>query len=98
MIEPAMNEAASLALQAGAWLCCGVLLGALHFGSLKWTVKLFVAGGAPLRLMTLQLGRLAFVAVALAAIVGRFGAFPMLMASGGMLVARTAAQRMGEGA
>jgi F1F0 ATPase subunit 2 len=92
-----LNEPASLVLHAGVWLGCGILIGALHFGTLQWSVRRFVAGGAPLLLMTLQLGRLAFLAVALA-VVGRFGASAMLVAATGILAARTAALRTGESA
>jgi N-ATPase, AtpR subunit len=93
MSELHLNESASLALQAAVWLSCGALIGTLHFATLQRCVGLFVAGGAPLLLLTLQLGRLAFLAAALAGIAGRFGAFPLLVTAAGILVARTAALR-----
>lgn len=96
MIGPYLSEPASLALQAGVWLGCGALIGALYFRALHWSVRLCVAGSAPLVPMTLQLGRLAFIAGALAVIVGGFGAVPLLAATLGILVARTAALGMGE--
>lgn len=96
MTEPYLSESTSFTLEAGVWLSCGALIGALHFLSLKWSVRLFVAGGASLLPMILQLGRLAFVACMLAVIAGRFGAGPLLTATLGILVARTSALCMGE--
>jgi len=96
MIGPHFSEPASLALQAAVCLGCGSLIGALYFRALHWSVRLFVAGNAPLVATMLQLGRLAFIAGALAVIVGCFGAVPLLAATFGILIARTAALDMGE--
>ena len=96
MTEPYLSESPSLALQAGVWLSCGTLIGALYFRTLQWSVRLFVAGSAPLLPMILQLGRLAFITGALVLIVGHFGAVPLLAATLGILVARTTALCMGE--
>ncbi len=96
MIDLHPDEPASLALQAGLWLCCGAVIGLLQLRTLQWCVKLFVAGRAPLLPMVLQLGRLAVLGGALAVIVSRFGAVALLMAAVGILVMRTAALGMGE--
>ena len=96
MTEPYLSESASLVLQAGVWLSCGALIGALHLLSLQWSVRLFVAGGAPLVPMILQLGRLAFIAGALVLIVGHFGAVALVAATLGILIARTIAIHTGE--
>lgn len=90
------SEPALLALQAGACLSGGALIGALHLRTLQWNVTLFVRGGTPLLPMALQLGRMAILAGALAVIAGRFGAFPLLMTAAGILIVRTVALRIGE--
>lgn len=96
MTAPYLNESSSFALQAGIWLSCGALIGAFYFRTLQWSVRLFVDGDAILPSMILQLGRLTFLAGALAVIVERFGAIPLLAATLGILIARTAALCMGE--
>jgi F1F0 ATPase subunit 2 len=96
MRELGLNGYASLALQAGVWLSCGALIGALYFLALHWNARLFAFGRTPLAAMALQLGRLAVLAGALTIIVSRFGALPLLLATAGILVARTAALRIGE--
>jgi F1F0 ATPase subunit 2 len=95
MMAPYFSGPALLALQAAAWLGCGLLIGMLYFLTLQWSIQLVVTGRAPLLAMTLQLGRFALVAGTLALIVSRFGALPLLVAATGILAARTAAIRMG---
>ncbi len=85
-----------IAPQAAAWLSCGAVIGACHFLTLRWNVRLFALGRAPLVALALQLGRFALLAVTLAVIASRFGAFPLLLAATGILAARTAAVRSGE--
>ncbi len=92
----ALGEHGVFALQAVAWLGCGALIGAGYFLMLRWNVRLFVRGRAPLLALALQLGRFALLAVALALIASRFGAVPLLGAAAGILAARTVAVRMGE--
>jgi F1F0 ATPase subunit 2 len=96
MTELYLSGLPSLTLQAGVWLSCGALIGTLHLLTLRWNVKLFIAGGAPLLAMALQLGRLAILTGVLAVIVSRFGALSLLVATAGILIARTAALRVGE--
>jgi N-ATPase, AtpR subunit len=90
-----LSEQALLALQAGAWLGGGALIGAMHLLMLRWNVRMLVLGRPPLRAMALQFGRFALVGGALAAIAGRFGAVPLMLAAAGILAARTAAVRLG---
>lgn len=84
------------AVQAAAWLSCGALIGACYFLTLRWNVRLFALGRAPLVALALQFGRFALLAVVLAVIASGFGALPLLLAAAGVLAARTAAVRMGE--
>jgi F1F0 ATPase subunit 2 len=90
-----LGDNALLMLEAAVWLICGALLGACYFLTLRWNVNLLALGRAPLLAIGLQLGRLAFFAAALAAIVSRFGALPLLLVTAGVLAVRTAAMRMG---
>ena len=92
MTGPALRE---LALQAGAGLGAGALVGVFHFLTLRWSVGLLAAGRAPLAAMALQLSRFAVLAAALAGLAMRFGAVPLLAATAGILVARAAAIRLG---
>jgi len=91
-----LNGPASLALQAGACLSGGALIGALHFRTLRWNVGLLVARRTALLPAALQLGRMAALAGALTVIADRFGAFPLLMATAGIVAVRAAALRVGE--
>jgi F1F0 ATPase subunit 2 len=89
------GESALLALQAGAWLSSGALIGAFYFGMLRWNVRLLVLGRTPLLAMILQVGRFALLAGVLAATASRFGAFPLLVAAVGIFLARAVAMRLG---
>ena len=80
-------------LQLGAWLAVGFAVGALHFLSLHWSVCLFLAGRAAYSL-ALQAVRLALLGGALVVITIWFGALPLLVASGGLLLARTVVLRL----
>lgn len=91
-----LTEHALLALRAGAWLSGGALIGAFHFLMLRRSVRMLALGRPPLLAMALQLGRFALLAGVLAAIASRFGALPLILAAAGILVARTAAVRLGE--
>ena len=91
-----LTKHALLALQASAWLGAGALIGTFHFLTLGWNVRMLTLGRAPLFAMALQLGRFALLGGVLAAIASRFGALPLLLATVGILAARTAAVRLGE--
>jgi hypothetical protein len=85
-----LSEYVLLTLQAGAWLAIGTLIGALHFLTLQWNVSLLATGRVRLLAIAVQFGRLALVAGLLAVVAGHFGAFPLLLASTGILTARSA--------
>jgi len=91
-----LTENALRAVQAGAWLGGGALIGAFHFLTLRWNVRMFVLGRLSLLATALQLGRFALLAVALAVIAARFGALPLILSAAGILAARTATVRWGE--
>ncbi len=91
-----LTEHGLLALRAGAWLGGGALIGACYFLTLRWNVRMLALGRLPLFAMALQLGRFALLAGVLAVIAGRFGALPLILATAGILAARTAAVRLGE--
>jgi len=83
-----------LALRAGGWLAAGALIGALHFWLLRSSVRMLVLGQPRLLAFALQLGRAALLAGMLAVVVAHFGAWPLLLATGGILAARPAAVRL----
>ena len=89
-----LTEHALLALRVGAWLGGGALIGAFYFLTLRWNVRMLALGRAPLLAMALQLGRFAFLAGVLGVIASRFGALPLLLATAGILAARTATMRL----
>jgi len=91
-----LPEHAVFALRAAAWLGGGALIGTFHFVTLGWNVRVLTLGGAPLFAMALRLARFSLLAGVLAALASRFGAMPLLLATAGILVARTAAARLGE--
>jgi len=82
-------------LVAGGWLAVGVLIGGGYFLSLRQNVRMFAARRSPLLPLGFGLARFALLAVALAAIARAAGALPLLAATAGILVARTAVIRWG---
>jgi F1F0 ATPase subunit 2 len=82
-----------VALAAG-WLAAGAAIGAIHFTSLRWNVRMLAAGRSPLPAVAVQLARFAAFGVALAAIASYSGALPLLAATAGILAARTLIIRM----
>jgi F1F0 ATPase subunit 2 len=84
------------ALRTGAWLSVGALIGALHFLTLRWNVLMLAGGRSLLPALATQLARLAIVAAALTIIAVHFGALPLVVATAGILIARTAVFRFGE--
>ena len=90
------GDLALLALTVCAALSAGVLVGALHFLTLQWTVRRLVAGRSMLLVLTIQFARYLAVALALGIIARHFGAVPLLVAAGGILAARSAVLRRGE--
>jgi F1F0 ATPase subunit 2 len=71
------------------WLAAGMVIGAVHFLSLRWNVRMLTAGRSLLPVVAVQLGRFAAMAVVLALITRTFGALPLLAAALGILAART---------
>ena len=81
---------------AGAWLMVGALIGAFHFLTLRWNVRM-LAPGRPLPLvLAIALVRLAIIAGALGVVAGRFGALPLIVATAGIVAARTAVIKLGQ--
>jgi F1F0 ATPase subunit 2 len=80
---------------AGIWLAAGTVMGGVFFLSLHWNVRMLTAGRATLPIIAVQLARLAAISAALTAIALYFGALPLLAASAGVLLARTAVLRWG---
>jgi len=84
-----------LVIGAGSWLTVGACIGAVHFFTLRWNVRMLANGQSiPVGLAT-QLVRFALIAGALAAIAVHFGAWPLLVATAGILAARTMVLRLG---
>ncbi len=84
-----------LALSAGAWLAVGTLIGAAYFLTLRWNVRMFVAGQSLPLVLAAQLVRFAVIGGGLAIIARQFGALPLLVATAGILTARAAIVRYG---
>jgi F1F0 ATPase subunit 2 len=82
-------------VSAGAWLGSGALIGAFHFLTLRWNVRMFAAEQPILLPFGIQLVRFALMAVALAAITRSFGAMPLLVVSVGILAMRMVIIRLG---
>jgi N-ATPase, AtpR subunit len=76
------------ALQAAAWPCGGALIGAAYFWMLRWNAALLASGRAPL-VAVVQVVRFLLLAGLLATIADRCGALPLLLATAGIVVART---------
>jgi F1F0 ATPase subunit 2 len=91
------DEATALvALTVCASLSAGALVGALHFLTLQWSVRRLMTCQPILLVLTIQLVRYVAVALALGIIARRFGAVPLLVATAGILAARSAVLRWGE--
>jgi hypothetical protein len=80
---------------AGTWLILGALIGALHFLTLRWSVWMLTADWSLPLASAAQLARFTVTAGLLAVVAVRFGAFPLVVASTGVLAARTAILRFG---
>ncbi len=91
---PGYDLAARLII-VGVWLAAGMLIGAGYFLTLRRNVGMFAAGRSLLLPLGFQLARFVLLAAALAAIARSSGALPVLAATAGVLVARTAVIRWG---
>ncbi|MHC9236452.1 N-ATPase subunit AtpR [Pseudooceanicola sp. 502str34] len=70
-----------------AALVAGLLLGLVHFGTLRRVTELYLSGGALWRPLALQLARLAVLAAALV-LCALAGALPLLAGALGLLLGR----------
>ncbi len=80
---------------AGAWLTAGIIIGAAHFRTLRWNVRMFAVGQSLPLALAIQLFRFALIGGALGFIATSFGAMPLLAATGGILATRTVIVRLG---
>lgn len=78
-----------------AWLAAGGLIGAPYFLTLRWNVHMFATGRSLRLALAVQLARFAAMAGVLALVALHFGAFPLLAATAGVLVARMVFVRWG---
>lgn len=88
MSHAVMDEDLSFIAQASGWLLAGVLLGLLHFVSLRSNVR-YLLSGQPLFSLGLQLIRFALTGGALVLVAKSFGAMPLLAGALGLITART---------
>jgi F1F0 ATPase subunit 2 len=79
-------------LAPGAHLAAGVGLGALYFGGLWWSARLFARAGRMRTTLALMAGRFALLGGVLV-LISLEGALPLLMTAFGILVARFAVMR-----
>lgn len=84
-----------LVLSAGAWLAMGALIGAFHYGTLRWNAQKLATGSSVPVALAIQLTRFAAIAGVLAIIARHYGALPLLIATLGILASRTAVLRLG---
>ncbi len=82
---------------AGAWMAIGLVIGVIYFLTLQWNVRLMTAGSSLLTSWTVQLVRLAAIAVALGFVASHFGALALLASGAGIQAARIPVVRLGAG-
>lgn len=80
-----------------AFLLAGILLGLVHFASLRRVSSLYLSGASPGRALALQMARLAVLAGALAGF-ALLGALPLLAATLGLFIGRAIILRRAGGA
>jgi hypothetical protein len=85
----------SYVISAGTWLTLGALIGALHFLTLRWNVWMLTADWSLPLASAIQLARFTVTAGLFALVAVHFGAFPLVVATAGVLAARTAVLRFG---
>jgi F1F0 ATPase subunit 2 len=93
--HPGNNDLVLHVLGAGAWLAIGAAIGALHFLTLRWNARIFSVDRSLVLALATQLIRFALIAGILGVIARHFGAIPLLIATAGILAARTATIRWG---
>ena len=77
------------------WLTAGMVIGAFHFLSLLWNIRMLATGRSLLPVMAIQVARFAVIGIVLAFIAAYFGALPLLAVTAGILAARTVVTRFG---
>ena len=82
-------------VSAAGWLAAGMAIGAIHFLSLRWNVRMLTDGRSLLPALALQLCRFAAIGIVLAVIAHTFGALPLIVTTAGILLARTVIIRLG---
>ena len=88
MTEFHLVEQVPFVLLACAWLGSGVLIGAFHLLTLRWSVRMLIFGRATLTALVVQGARFAFLAGLLVAIVRYCGTLPFIFTTAGVLAAR----------
>jgi hypothetical protein len=83
------------AMSVGAWLTVGMLIGAFHYLTLSWNVRILTVDQSMLRALTIQLTRVAVTAVVLTLITRSYGGAPLVTAALGVLTARGPVLRLG---
>ncbi|PZW39336.1 F1F0 ATPase subunit 2 [Humitalea rosea] len=76
-----------MALTDPLWALAGLLLGAVHFSTLRHNTGLYLTGGMAAA-VALHLARMVIVVAGLV-LVGMRGAWPLIFALGGLLLARS---------
>lgn len=89
MTESHLAEQVPFALRACAWLGSGMLIGAFHLLTLRWSVRTLTLGRATLAALVVQAARFALLAGLLAGIVRHSGSLPLVLTAAGVVAART---------
>lgn len=94
MSHAVMCQHLSFIVQAGGWFFAGVVLGGLHFASLRWNARCLLGGHALLSL-GLQLLRFGLTGGAMALVAKLFGAMPLMVGTLGLIAARNGVLLLG---
>jgi F1F0 ATPase subunit 2 len=84
-----------LGLKASMWLAIGALIGAFHYVTLRSNARMLAIRCSVPVALGIQLTRFAVIAGVLAIITRYYGALPLLVATLGVLTARTVVLRLG---
>jgi N-ATPase, AtpR subunit len=82
-------------LGAGAWIVLGLLIGAIHFLTLRWNARAWLGGQAAALAIVVHLARFALTAGALVIVARYSGALALLIVTVGILAARSVVIRTG---
>jgi len=92
---PDFNSILSV-VRAVGWFAVGVLIGALHFLTLRHNARMFASDRSLPKALALQILRLTITVTALAIIAIQFAALPLLITAAGILMARTIVVGVGD--